>query len=63
MTSESGAGDGRARRAARREVVVAGETYVLGGDIIVAFDGKQISSIEQLRDAIAGHKPATRSGS
>jgi S1-C subfamily serine protease len=38
-------------------VVVAGETYVLGGDIIVAFDGKRVSSIEELRDAIAEHKP------
>jgi putative serine protease PepD len=39
------------------EVVVAGETYVLGGDIIVAFDDKKISSLEELRDAIAAHKP------
>ena len=42
------------------QVVVAGETYVLGGDIIVAFEGKQISSIEQLRDAIARHKPGDK---
>ena len=38
-------------------VVVAGETYDLGGDIIVAADGEPISSIEELRDAIAAHKP------
>jgi S1-C subfamily serine protease len=37
-------------------VVVAGETYVLGGDIIVSFDGKRISTYEQLRDAIEAHK-------
>jgi S1-C subfamily serine protease len=42
------------------QVVVAGETYVLGGDIIVAIDGRQISSIEELRDAIAAHKPGER---
>ena len=42
------------------EVVVAGESYVLGGDIIVAFDGKEISSIEQLRDAISGKKPGDK---
>ena len=42
------------------QVVVAGETYVLGGDIIVSLDGKQISSIEQLRDAIAGHMPGDK---
>jgi len=39
------------------EVVVAGQTYVLGGDIIVSFDGEKISSIEELRDAISGKKP------
>ncbi len=42
------------------QVVVAGETYVLGGDIIVAADGEQLSSIEELRDAIAGHKPGDK---
>ena len=36
---------------------MAGETYVLGGDVIVAFDGRKISSIGELRDAIAQHKP------
>ena len=39
------------------QVVVAGETYVLGGDIIVGFAGKKIASIGELRDAIAQHKP------
>lgn len=41
-------------------VVVAGETYDLGGDIIVAADGEPISSIEELRDAIAAHKPGDK---
>lgn len=59
VTSESGAGKA-GLKGGETEVVVAGETYVLGGDIIVAFDGKQISSIEQLRDAIAGHKPGNK---
>jgi S1-C subfamily serine protease len=59
VTSESGAGKA-GLKGGKTEVVVAGETYVLGGDIIVAFDGKQISSIEQLRDAIAGHKPGDK---
>jgi S1-C subfamily serine protease len=44
----------------KTEVVVAGETYVLGGDIIVAYGGKKISSLEQLRDAIAGDKPGDK---
>ena len=42
------------------EVVVAGETFILGGDIIVAGDGKKISSVEELRDAIAAHKPGEK---
>jgi len=33
---------------------------VLGGDIIVAFDGRKISSIEQLRDAVAGRQPGDK---
>lgn len=42
------------------DVVVSGETYVLGGDIIVAADGKKVASIEELRDAIAAHKPGDK---
>ena len=42
------------------EVVVAGETYVLGGDVIEAFDGEKISSIEKLRDAIAALEPGDK---
>jgi len=59
VTSGSGAGKA-GLQGGETQVVVAGETYVLGGDIIVSFDGKQISSIEQLRDAIAGHKPGDK---
>jgi S1-C subfamily serine protease len=42
------------------QVVVAGETFVLGGDIIVAFGGEKISTIEELRDAISARKPGDR---
>jgi S1-C subfamily serine protease len=42
------------------QVVVAGETYVLGGDIIVAVDGDPISSIEELRDEISARKPGDK---
>jgi S1-C subfamily serine protease len=59
VTSDSGAGKA-GLQGGETQVVVAGETYVLGGDIIVSLDGKQISSIEQLRDAIAGHKPGDK---
>jgi len=41
-------------------VVVAGETFVLGGDIIVALGGEKISTIEELRDAISARKPGDK---
>jgi S1-C subfamily serine protease len=39
------------------QVVVAGESYQLGGDMIVGVDGKDVTSVDQLRDMIASHKP------
>jgi S1-C subfamily serine protease len=42
------------------QVVVAGETYVLGGDIIVGFTGKPIASVEELSEAISEHKPGDK---
>ena len=59
VTSGSGA-EKAGLKGGEKEVVVAGETYILGGDIIVSFDGKQISSIEQLLDAIASRKPGDK---
>src|SRR5919106_1091347 len=44
-------------KAGDMEVVVAGETYNLGGDIIVSVNGKKISEVEEIRDVIAGRKP------
>jgi len=42
------------------QVVVAGETYILGGDIIVTFEGKAITSVEELREGIAAHQPGDK---
>ena len=39
------------------QVVVAGDSYQLGGDMIVALDGKNLTSVDELRDMIAAHKP------
>ena len=39
------------------DVVVAGESHVIGGDVIVAIGGKRVSSTEELRDALADRKP------
>jgi S1-C subfamily serine protease len=37
--------------------VVAGESYTLGGDLIVALGGKRVASLEELRDVLSRHKP------
>jgi S1-C subfamily serine protease len=39
------------------DVVVAGESHVVGGDVIVAVGGKRVSSLDELRDVLAGRKP------
>ncbi len=59
VTNGSGA-DKAGVEGGETEVVVAGQSYVLGGDIIVGFDGEKISSIEELRDAISGKKPGDK---
>jgi S1-C subfamily serine protease len=41
-------------RAGTREVVVAGQSYRLGGDFIVEIDGKRVSESQDLRRAIMG---------
>jgi S1-C subfamily serine protease len=41
-------------------VTVAGETYQLGGDLITAADGVQLSSLDQLRDVIANKQPGDK---
>jgi S1-C subfamily serine protease len=42
------------------DVVVGGESYTLGGDVIVSIDGAPVSAFEQLRDAIARKKPGDK---
>jgi S1-C subfamily serine protease len=44
-------------RGGTTDVVVAGDGYTIGGDLIVAFAGRRVSSLEQLRDVLARHKP------
>jgi S1-C subfamily serine protease len=44
-------------RAGTRDVVVEGESFRLGGDVIVAADGKQVATVADLRDAVTAHKP------
>jgi S1-C subfamily serine protease len=39
------------------DVVVAGESYVVGGDVIVGVDGIPVFSIARLRDILSARKP------
>jgi len=39
------------------QVIVAGETYVLGGDLLVTADGRTLRSTDDLRDVLGGKKP------
>ncbi|RDI75732.1 Trypsin-like serine proteases typically periplasmic [Gaiella occulta] len=47
-------------RAGNEQVVIAGESFRMGGDVIVAADGKAVTSIAELRDVIAARKPGDR---
>ena len=47
-------------RAGQTQVVVAGESYLIGGDIVVAANGKPISSDTQLRNVVQAMKPGDR---
>jgi S1-C subfamily serine protease len=57
-------GNGPAKKAGlvggTTDVVVGGESYQLGGDVIVTVDGAPVSAFEQLRDAIARKKPGDK---
>ncbi len=56
-------GTGAARaglEAGRTSVLVAGESYLIGGDIIVAANGTPVASESQLRDVIETMKPGDR---
>jgi S1-C subfamily serine protease len=44
-------------RGGSTDVVVAGESHVLGGDVIVAVGGRRVGSTDELRDVLARHKP------
>ena len=44
-------------RGGTSDVVLAGESYSLGGDVLVAIDGERVASLSQLRDALASHEP------
>ena len=47
-------------RGGTSDAVVAGESYSLGGDLIVAVAGKKVSSLEELRDLLGERKPGDK---
>ena len=57
-TVKAGSGAAKAGlKAATTQAVVAGDTWPIGGDLIVQADGQTIGSLERLRDVIAAKKP------
>jgi S1-C subfamily serine protease len=70
---EPGSGAARAGlKGGGSQITVAGETYVVGGDVIARIDGEPVNSLAGLRDLVSAKKPgdtmalvvyrATRSG-
>jgi S1-C subfamily serine protease len=57
---EGSGADKAGLRAGTTEVVVAGESYLLGGDIIVEIDGKPATTAEDLREAVSAKKPGEK---
>jgi S1-C subfamily serine protease len=58
---QSGSGAQKAGlEAGQTKVVVGGNSYAIGGDIIAAVDGHKVSTVEELRDAIAEKKPGDK---
>jgi S1-C subfamily serine protease len=51
------AADDAGVRGGDEQVVVSGESYRLGGDLIVAAGGRRVTSVEQLRDVLSEHEP------
>ena len=61
VSTGSGAADA-GLKAGTEQVVIAGESFRMGGDVIVAADGKAVSTIDELRDVIGAHKPGDKIG-
>jgi len=61
QTVQSGSGAQKAGiKGGTQQTTVAGESYKMGGDLIVAANGKPITSTGALRDLIAGYKPGDK---
>ncbi|MDQ3876404.1 MAG: PDZ domain-containing protein, partial [Actinomycetota bacterium] len=58
--TEGSAADDAGLRAGSTRVVIAGQTYLLGGDIITKVGGKAVDSFDDLSDAITAKKPGDK---
>jgi len=47
-------------RGGTTHTTVAGEDYLMGGDLIVGVDGATVRTTDKLRDVISGHKPGDK---
>jgi S1-C subfamily serine protease len=57
-TVEKGSGAAKAGlRGSTNQVTVSGESWPLGGDVILTVDGAKADSIERLRDAVSAKQP------
>jgi S1-C subfamily serine protease len=54
------AADNAGIRPGRRIVIVEGESWRLGGDIIVSADGRPVTTVEELRAQVARKRPGQR---
>ena len=60
-TVQAGSGAAKAGvKGGTRQATVAGETYQMGGDVIVAVNGSSITSSGALRDLVAGRRPGDK---
>ena len=57
QVGEGTPGDRAGLRGGSTDAIVEGQSYRLGGDVIVALDGRRVESLEALRDRLSTHKP------
>ena len=61
QTVGAGSGaEGAGLKVGTQQAVIAGESFRMGGDVIVSADGKSVATIDELRDVVASHKPGDK---
>jgi S1-C subfamily serine protease len=58
--SEDSGADKAGLRAGDTQVVVSGESWLLGGDILISADGNRLATLSDLQRALAAKKPGQR---